>query len=345
MTAKTTDLDFLNAYDLTPLNLPDMPRFIDLVTDIVTGQIDLSPSGIFSRLGEIIFREIFANGLLIRQLLVVAIIGALLSVLTQAFTHKGAGEVGLYVTFLMGAGVAVSSYYIAVEIFTGLMGVINVVMLASVPIMAGLMAMGGNFVGGAWVHGGLFVMLQLLSAFISHVFVPLVLGAAGLDIVSKMFSDGAKLTMLSGLVAKIADWGLKGILGAIGFLLTLQRFAAPVASNLAIGTTRNIVGAVPVVGGAFTAAVDTIQGFSQAGRSGVLVALVLVLVWVVAGPLAKIFMIGLVYKFVAAFLQPVADPRLVAIVASVGKHLSMIFFAGALVGLVCIYGVIVLLSF
>ena len=120
---------------------------------------------------------------------------------------------------------------------------------------------------------------------------------------------------------------------------------APILCNVALQTSRNMVGAVPVVGAAFTAAMDTVINFSQAARSGVLVALVLVLCAALVTPLIKILTLSAIYRVVAAFLQPVADKRLVSMMDCVGKHLVLMFSAAGLVGVMCIYTVVILLSF
>jgi len=335
----------LERYDIGILDRPNMPRFIDIVRDALSGQLDLSPTGLLNSFAGVIFGEFIANGQLIRQLIIVAILGALMSVLTEAFTHKSAGETGFYVTFLMTAALAISSFYIAVGILTGLVSLVSGIMRAAIPVMLGLMVMGGNFLGAAGFNSLLFFALQLLGWFITGMFVPLILGATALDIASKLSDEGAKLDMLANLTCKIASWSLKGILALFAFLLTLHRVTAPIVSNLAIRTSRNVIGAVPVVGNAFTAAMDTVVSFSQAARSGVLVALVLVLCTTVAVPLIKIFALSFIYKVVAAFLQPVADKRLVALMDSIGKHLSMLFAAAALIGVMCIYAVVIMLSF
>ena len=334
----------LNNYNTGLLDMPNMPRFIDLVRSALSGQLDLTPMGLLNSFGSIIFAEFIANAVLIRQLLVIAIISALMHVLTEAFTHKSASETGFYVTFLMTAALAISSFYIAVGVLTGLVSAITNIMNASVPIMIGLMAMGGNFAGAAGINTVLFFSLQLLARFISNVFIPLVLAAAALDIACKLSADGAKLDKLAELARKTASWTLKGILALFAFLLTLQRITAPIISNVAIRTSRNVVGAVPVVGNAFTAAVDTVVSFSQAAKSGVMVALVLVICAAIAGPLIKIFALGFIYKIVAAFLQPIADKRIVQLMDSVGKHITMMFSAAALIGVMCIYMVVILLS-
>ena len=335
----------LDRYDTGILDRPGLPRFTDLVQDALQGRLDLSFTGLISAFGNIIFGEFAANGQLIRQLVIIAILGALMSCLTEAFKHKAAGETGFYITYLMAMLLAISSFYISVGILTGLVELVDNVMKAAVPMMIGLMTMGGNFLGAAAFHPLLFFALQLMVWFISGGFIPLVLASAALDIVGQIASEGHKLEKLAELVRKIADWTLKGLIALFAFLLTLQRFTAPIISNMALRTSRNVVGAVPVVGNVFSSAVDTVVYFSQAARSGVLVALVLVLCAVMVSPLVKIFVLSLVYRVSAAFLQPIADSRLVSLMDSVGKHMGMLFSAAALIGIMCIYAVIILLSF
>ncbi|MCL2199001.1 MAG: stage III sporulation protein AE [Defluviitaleaceae bacterium] len=338
-------LEVVNSYDIGILDRPGIPRFTDLVRDALTGNINLTLNGLITAFGEVIFAEFLANGQLIRQLVVIAILGALMSCLTEAFKHKSASETGFYVTYLMSVLLVVSSLYIVVGMLNSLVNLVTLIMTAAIPLMIGLMAMGGNFVGAAAFQPMMFFALQLVTWFISGIFIPLIFSSAALDIAGQIAPDGHRLEKMAQLLRKIASWSLKGILVAFAFLLTLQRVSAPIISNVAIRTSRNVVGAVPVVGGAFSAAVDTVVNFSQAARSGVLVALVLVLCFALATPLIKMLAMSFIYRVVAAFLQPIADKRLVSLMDGVGKHMAMLFNAAALIGVMCVYAVVILLSF
>jgi len=339
-----TDIIPFDSYDIGILDRPSLPRFRDLVQQAIRGELDLSFNGILSSGMQIIFGEFMASTQLLRQLLIIAILSALLSCLTEAFSHKSAGELGFYVTFLMAVLLAISSFYLSVEILNSVVGLVSNIMLAAIPLMTSLMIMSGNVVGAASFNPLMFFALQLVTWFVSFVYVPLVLASAGLDLVNHM-SETVKLTKLSEVLLKIADWTLKGIVAVFALLLTLQRFSAPIVSNVALRTTHNALGAIPVVGNALNAAVDTVIHFGQAARSGVLVALVLVLCVTMATPLLKLFVLSGVYKLTAGFIQPVADKRLVKCMDSAAKHMGRLFSAAAIVGVMCIYAVVILLSF
>jgi len=339
-----TDIIPFDNFDLQLLDRPGLPRFRDLVQQAIRGELDLSLNGVLNSGIQIIFGEFMASTGLLRQLLIIAILSALLSCLTEAFSHKSAGELGFYVTFLMTILLAISSFYLSVEILNGVVSLVSGIMLAAIPLMTSIMIMSGNVVGAASFNPLLFFALQLVTWFVTIVYVPLVLASAGLDLVNHL-SDTVKLDKLAELLRKIADWSLKGIVGLFSLLLTLQRFSAPIASNIAVRTTHTALGAIPVVGNALNAAVDTVIHFGHAARSGVLVALVLVLCIAMATPLLKLAVLSGMYRLTAGLVQPVADKRLVKCMDIAAKHMGQLFKAGAIIGVMCIYAVVILLSF
>ena len=339
-----SDIIPFDNYDIGILDRPGLPGFRDLAQQAIRGELDLSLGGILNGGIQLIFGEFMASTQLLRQLLIIAILGALMSCLTEAFTHKSAGELGFYVTFLMAVVLAISSFYMSVQILNGVVGLVSNIMLASIPLMLGVMAVSGNIVGAASFHPLMFFALQLVVRFISAVYVPLILASAGLDLVNHM-SETVKLDKLAEILRKVAEWTLKGILALFALLLTLQRFSAPIMSNMALRTTHSAVGAIPVVGSALTAAMDTVTHFGSVARSGVLVALVIVLCITLATPLIKLFVLSLIFRLTAGLIQPVADRRLVRCMDSAALHMGQLFYAAALVGVVCVYSVVILLSF
>ena len=339
-----TDFIPFDNFDLSLLDRPSLPRFRDLVLQAIRGELDLSLGGILGSGMQLVFGELMASTQLLRQLLIIAILSALLSCLTEAFDHKSAGELGFYVTFLMAVLLVVSSFYVSVEILNNVVGLVSGIMLAAIPLMTSIMIMSGNVAGAASFNPLLFFALQLVTWFISIVYVPLVLASAGLDLVNHM-SETVKLDKLAEVLRKIADWTLKGIVAVFALLLTLQRFSAPIISNVAIRTTHNALGAIPVVGSALNAAMDTVMHFGQAARSGVLVALVLVICVAMATPLIKLFALSTIFQITAGLVQPIADKKLIKCMDSAASHMGRLFSAAAIVGVMCVYTVVILLSF
>jgi stage III sporulation protein AE len=334
----------LSRFDLSGLDQPGLPSFRDLVFQIVAGEFDFTLPGILNLAARQIFNELFTNTRLIRQLLIIAILNALLSCLSDAFKHKSASELGFYVSYCIMVILAVSSFHLSVDILSNLVYNVTAMMEASVPLIISMMAISGNVAGAAVFHPALFLAMGLIARFIAQLFVPLLMAGVGLRIVSHL-TEGNPLERMGIIIKKGADWALKGIVGLFALLLALQKLTAPVINNVALKTTKTAVGAIPVVGGALNAAMDTVLVWGQAARSGVLAALVIVICAALAAPLIKMLVLMLVYKLMAAAVQPITDERFCKCLDGVGEYMGTLLGAGAIVGIMCIYAVIMLLSF
>jgi len=344
VTPDAADLIPFDSFDIGILDMPGLPGFRELVSRAIRGELDLSLGGILNGGLQIIFGEFMASSNLLRQLLIIAILSALMSCLSEAFSRKGAGEMGFFVTFLMAITLATTSFYLSVQILNSLVSLASGIMLAAIPLMLATMAISGNVVGAASFHPLMFFALQLVGRFISYFYVPFILASAALGLVNHM-TDTIKLDKLAEMLQKIAGWALKGIVAVFAVIITLQRFSAPIISNLALRSTYGAVGAIPVVGSALSAAMYTITHFGSAARHGLLVALVIVLSIALVMPMIKLAVLAFMYRLVAGFVQPVADKRLVSCLDVAGKHMGYLLSAGALVGVMCVYAVIILLSF
>jgi stage III sporulation protein AE len=334
----------LSNYDLTGLSQPGLPSFGELSRQIITGEFDFSLSGILHLFSRLIFNELFANTRLIKQLLIIAVLSALLKCLTDAFKHKSAGELGFYVTYCIMVILVITSFQVSVEILSGLVAAVSGMMDAAIPLIIGLLAVSVNVAGAAVFHPALFLAMGLITRFIGQILIPLMLAAVAMQAVSCLI-EGNPLHNLSLFFKKCADWTLKGIIGLFAMLLALQKLSAPIINNIALQTTKSAVKSIPLVGNALNAAMDTVLVWGQATRSTVLVALVIVFCVALAAPLVKMLVLMLVYRLMAAVIQPFSDDRFVKLLDMVGAYLGTIMSAGVMVGIMCVYAVIMLLTF
>ena len=331
----------LSGWDLEPL---ETFSFTDWVWRAINGQLDLTVGGIAEGVARSFFNELWLNGTLIRSLLLIAVLSALIRCLSDSFKTKSVGELGFYVSYIMIIATIFASFRMSIGILTELVFQATSMMEASVPLMLSLAAMSGNVTSAAVLNPILFMSLTLMARFIAYVFIPLVTGAAVLHIVN-LLVEGNIFSNLISLLNKIADTSLKFMVFLFLSLLALQKISAPIANNLALRTARAAAGAVPVVGGALNSAMDTIIHVSSAARSGVLVAMVIVIAMAAAVPIFKLLSFMFIYKFTAAVIEPISDGRIVKCLDGLGDYIGMLLGAGVLVALMFIFTCVILLSF
>jgi stage III sporulation protein AE len=331
----------LSQWDLTPL---ERISFTDWVWRAVNGELDLSVVGLTQTVLHMFFDELFRNGALIRQLLIVAIISAFIKCLSDSFKNKSVGEVGFYVCYLLVIVAAFTSFRMSIGILTDLVTQTTGMMQAAIPLMISLMVMSGNIAGAAVFQPVLMLGITALAGFIAYIFIPLLTAAAVLHIVNYI-AEGNIFYRLTLLVKKVAELSLKFMVFVFLSLLALQRISAPILNNLAVSTARAAAGAVPVVGGALTSAVDTVLNLGNAAKSGVLVALVIVICVAVAIPLLKLAAFVFIFKLTAALIQPICDERIVLCIDGLGTFTGYLLGAGALVAVMFVSACVIMLMF
>ena len=331
---------------LSQMELEELDRFsfTDWMWRAVGGDLDLSMGGIIEGALRLFFDEMWRNGALIRQLLLIAILSAFIKCLSDSFQTKSVGEVGFYASYLLIIATIFTSFRIAAGLLTDLVMQTTGMMEAAVPLMVSLMAMSGNVTGAAVLNPVLFMGLTIMARFIAYVFIPVITGAAILHVANHL-AEGSTLTKAVDMLKNGAKLTLKFMVFLFLALLTLQRVSAPIINNLALRTARAAAGAVPVVGGALNSAMETVVHLSTAARSGVLVALVIVICAAVAVPLIKLLSFVFIYKLVAALIQPICDERIVKCLDGLGDYIGLLLGAGVLVSVMFIFTCVIMLSF
>jgi len=341
-----SDLSPILGGQLEQFNLEPLApfSFTDWVWRAVNGELDISLGGIAEWVLRHFFEEVFLNAALIRQILLVAIISALIRCLSDSFKTKAVGELGFYVSYILIVATVFASFQVSLGILNNLVMQATGMMEASIPLMLSLTAMSGNISSAALLNPILFMGVTIMARFVTHVFIPIVTAAAVLHVVNQLV-EGEIFSKAVALMKKGSMLALKFMVFLFLSLLALQKLSAPIVNNLALRTARAAAGAVPVVGGALNSAMDTVINLSAAARSGVLVALIIVVCVAVAVPLLKLLSFMFIYKAAAALIQPVCDKRLVNCLDGLGDFIGMLLGAGVLVAVMFIFSAVILLSF
>ncbi|MDR3240244.1 MAG: hypothetical protein LBT44_09190, partial [Clostridiales bacterium] len=333
----------LDLFDFSALNQESQMDFKDLVQKAIHGELDLSPARLAGQARDLFLRTLLDNGSLMRGLFLVAVLSAILQVLTDSFKNKSVGELGFYVSYMALVTVLFASFQIAVQVMTNLINHLSAFMAAALPVMLGILAASGHLTSASAFNPLFVFVIEALTLFIRNILTPALTLAAVLEIVN-FLSTKDVLTNLAKFIQKLADWSLKGI--AILFLgvLSLQKVSSPILNHLAVKAAKAGANAIPVVGGMVSGALDTVLVWSAALKSGVMVALVIALVAVCCVPLMEILAMLLIYKIVAAVVQPVSDERIVKCLDAIGAYCGLLLGAGVTVVVMFIVSVVILLA-
>jgi len=334
----------MEMFDFSDINKASGASFGALVSKAIKGQLDLSPKSLAEQFLNMLFGELKDNWALLRNLILIAILSAVLKTLTDSFKNKSVGELGFFVCYMALVMVLFSSFRITMSILTNLVSLLSNIMTAAFPIMLGLLIISGNPAGAAAFPPIFAFSIEALTLFIRYVLVPFLTVGAVLEIVNFLV-EKAMFTSLADLARDFTKWALKLVVVLFLGILSLQKISAPILNNLAVRAAKAAANAVPMVGGMLSGAMDTVILWGSAAKSGVLVALIITITVACALPVIKIMAMYFIYRLTQAVVQPICDKRISDCIESIGDFCGMLLFAGVIVAVMFIVSAVIMLSF
>lgn len=325
------DLDSIEKY-LEQINR-DMSSYMpelslkDMVAKLSRGELGISVNDVLKGLLKYLFREMVANSKLMGQLLLLAVLCAILQNVQSAFEKGTVGKVSWAVCFLVLLTLALGSFTIALQ--TGRETIETMVgfMHAMLPVLITLLTAMGNITTATLFHPLTLVVLSTISTLIKNVVFPLIFFSVILGLANKI-SSKVDVSRLADLLKHVAI-GLLGTLFTVflGFMM-VQGIAGSVADGVALRTAKFGIGVfVPVVGKLFSDTLEAVIGTSLLLKNAVGLVGILGVFLICAFPILKIVSLMLIYKISAAIIQPIGDKMIADSLNLMSNSLTLVFTA------------------
>ncbi|MCQ4727320.1 stage III sporulation protein AE [Anaerotignum faecicola] len=315
----------------------------ETVRGIAANGWQISLSDILSALVQNIFSEIFLQISLMRRILFIAILCGFLKSLEDSFGGKAASELGFYICYILLIYIVMTSFYDSAQMVINTADELIVLLKAMLPTFITLLTLSGGAVQGGVMGPFIMGSAGIISYAIRIIIVPAI-GLTAMLKIANNISDKGILSNLSGLMEKIISICLKGC--AFGFMAvcTLQRTGASGINGVIAKTAKSAVGAVPVVGDVMEGAIDTAANLTGLLRGSLGIGTAILIVTVVLTPVIKLGVIWLIYKFAAAVIEPVSEPRLIKALSAAGDFSALLIGALFVVAVMFIFSAIILLT-
>lgn len=133
-------------------------------------------------------------------------------------------------------------------------------MASFLPVYSALASVSGHPASAIATQSLLLISSEALSQIVSTTFVPMVDIYLGFCIIGAV-SPGINISGISGFIKSAVSWALAFCLTIYTGILTVQGIISSAADNVTVKTTKFVVdGAIPVIGGAISDAMNTIMG-------------------------------------------------------------------------------------
>lgn len=325
LAAEDDTLDYGQIQEAMDEMLPESVdiSFSELVGRLVGGDVQGVAENLKDYLLDQLFYEIKSNKAMLVQMLGIVFISAVFTNFSMAFSKTFVAETGFYLTYMVLFSLLLTSFMTAGQMAAEMMGNMLKFMSALVPVFCLSVTLTGNIQTGIWYQQAMVTGITLIEWLVSRFILTLIHMYVLISLVNQLSKEDS-LSKCADLMKTIAEWSLKTVLGVILGLNFIQSLVMPAFDSLKNGWAARITSAVPGVGDAMGAAMQTVIGSAVLIKNGVGTAGLIVLAVLFLIPTVKLAAIVLMYQVTQAIVQPVADKRMLACLHSVAEGVLLL---------------------
>ncbi len=289
-------------------------------------------------------RELYLSLHLLRQLVVIGILAALLEYLSRSFGSKAVVDLASAVSFLVLVILGLQSFQIASNVAASAIDQMVGFMYSLIPMLSTLLAAVGAVTSAAVFHPMLWAVVGTIASLVQNLLLPMILVSTAFSLVA-YFSTDLQFPKLGRMLRQgvISLLGLSFIVFS-GFM-AVRGAIAPVTDGISLRTAKYLTKTlVPIAGGMFADTLEVVVGGSLLIKNAVGVFGLVMILFMVAAPLLKVWAMILVYKVVGAFLEPVCNRRIVQVLGTMEASLTLVLIALATVALMLFLSITILVG-
>ncbi len=313
-------LDFSSVEDILEKNgqRAEQFSFEELLKVIFRGDIKGACSMAFQGLSSSLFSELSAGAGQMAQILLIALTGAVFTCFADVFSEGQISETAFYVIFLLLFSLLASNFYKSISVADRAVQQAFELMRALTPGYFMTVAFTGGSVSAGTGCGWMLFSITAAQWLLSHLIFP-VFRVYILLVLAGHLTKEALFSRMTGGIQTAVEWSMKTLTGAVlGFHL-LQGMVLPYADAVKNASLKRMISMIPGLGQGASAVSQMVLGSGILIKNTVGAGAAITLLAVTAVPAIKLFVLMVLYHFMAAAAEPVCDKRLTACMADVGK--------------------------
>lgn len=296
-----------------------------VVKDIVSGELDLNPITVINTIIESVGSETQDLKNFIKSVLITGIFAGILKVISDSLGSSQASGAGFFACFSLMTVSALEVFSRVVgygtEVIRGLCDFITKLE----PVFVGLLVSAGAITQAAAFQPVITASVYVMGIIVDNCVLPLTYFSAMLAIVNNL-SGRIELGTLNKMIQSVSRWILVGILTVFSAILTFYGFSASSLNTVATKGIKYAVGSlVPVVGTLLSDTVETVLSGTGLLKNAVGTAGMITVIVIAALPIIKIWVMMMLLKLTASFLEPFSDKKITNMLLSMSEAVTGIF--------------------
>lgn len=328
------EFEFSEIEDLLDDIFPEKKTdFQDLIKKMLSGQTEPSLQVIGEMISDQFFYEWKSSKAGMVHILLIVIVAAVFTNFSNVFQNQQISEISFYVLYLLLITIGLNSFRILIvsasenlERLIGFMKVLGPVYFLAVAFAAGSST-------SILFYNLVLLLIYLVELVILNFLIPFVQVYIVIKVMNNL-SEEDYLSKFAELCETVIAWTLKTLLAGVTGVNIIQGLLSPAIDSLKRSVVGRSAEAIPVVGDAIGGVTEVMLGTAVLIKNGIGVAGALVCIGICLVPIIQMAVVTLLYKLIAAMIQPVSDKRIVGCISSIADGsqmlLRIIFTTGVL---------------
>lgn len=304
--------------------LPDVKvTFRDLLSALLSEEDKLEVDLLKDYIADSFFYILKVNKGTISYLLMFAITASVVTNFSNVFQNKQVSETGFYMIYMLMLIVCLQSFLSIFQMIQESMDRLLVFMRVLSPVYFLSMSISTGKISSVAFYSLMLLLIYLIELVILNGLFP----AAHVYFmvrVLNVLSPEMYLSKLSELIELLMSWILKTLLAGVTGVGILQGLLAPAADTAKRGAISKVVNLLPGVGDLLGVGGEMMLSTAVFLKNGIGMAGSILLLLMCLFPVLNMGILVVIYKGIAAIIQPISDKRVVEMMDAMGETYRML---------------------
>ncbi len=303
--------------------MDDKITFLDLLQTVLNSDYEELNETAYNYLVNQFFYELSYNRITMVHIILLAIFASIFTNFSSAFGSEQIANMGFYILYLMLLIITLQSFQVIMVEVASKVEQVLIFMSALCPVYFLAVAISSGTNSAIIFYNLSLLYIYLVELLILSVVLPLINAYIVIQVLNYLSLE-KKLSKLGKLVKMLIQWILKIMLAGVIGLNVIQGLITPMIDELQRTVWLKSSETIPLVGDLISGTGEVILGTLKLIKNGVGVVGLLLCMGIIIGPIIQMCLLTLMYKFVAAVIEPVTDKRISGCLYNIGEGCEML---------------------
>ncbi len=307
---------------LEPL-FEDNFNFSDMVMSLASGTAESEKESIMESLLKTVAQTFEKSKGSMLSILLLGILSAVLSNISDAFESKGSAQISFYIISLLLAGILLHAMREVSQLGSGVLADLTLFMQTLIPTFIATTAFVSGEGSAAAFYASSLLAIWIVETVLAQVILPLAELYILLNFVNHLLQEDILLQFME-LIKSAVLFSLKTVLGIIIGIQTIQGLLAPALHTLKASAIHRAVSSIPGIGGGINMITQTVISSAIVVKNSIGAAGMIFLVLLSVSPVLELLAITAMYKITGAMIGVLSEKRLSVCISNMGEGIKLI---------------------